>query len=279
MSTTAQLRAAPTTKHKNPSRTPITAFTIVLIVALASLIPFVFLIVISFTPSEPGAASGSLWTQLFAAFPVWQYMLNSTLVSLGGTLAVILFSCMAGFAFAKLPYTGSSVAYALVVAAIAVPLATIILPNYLNLARLGGINAYWAPILLYAVGGLPFATILTTSYFRSLPDEVVESAVVDGAPYWRIFTSIMIPMSLPAIATVGVLSFLGAWNDLLIALLLLPDPGMRTISVGVAALEGLRVSNINLALTGSLLSAIPPLIAFIIFQRYLVSGITAGVSR
>lgn len=256
-----------------------TAFTIVGLVALASMIPFGYLIAVSFTPASSGAAIGSLWPELFAQVPVLQYMLNSAIVSIGATVIVILISTMAGFGFAKLRYPGSSIGYGLVLAALAVPGAATILPNYLNLAHIGGINTYWAPILLYTAGGIPFAAILSTAYFAELPDEVVESAVMDGAGYGRIFGSIMAPMAVPAMATIGVLTFLGAWNDLLVGLLFLPDPALRTINVGVSALESLRLSNIDLALAGSLLSALPPLLAFVLFQRHLVSGITAGVVR
>ena len=140
-------------------------------------------------------------------------------------------------------------------------------------------GTYWAPIVLYAAGSLPFATVLATSFFRALPDELVEGAVVDGASYPRVFRSIILPIAVPAIVTIGVLAFLGAWNDLLVGVLFLPDPDMRTISVGVAALQGVRVSNLELVLTGSLVSAIPPVTAFVVFQRYLVSGITAGITK
>jgi multiple sugar transport system permease protein/raffinose/stachyose/melibiose transport system permease protein len=206
-------------------------------------------------------------------------MLNSALIALCTTALVVTFSGMAGFGFGKLGYRGSSAAYGLVVAAISVPVASTILPNYLNFARVGGVGAYWGPIVMYTAGSLSFSTILMTSYFRSLPDELVESAVVDGASYVRIFRSIMVRMSLPALVTVGVLSFLGVWNDLLVALLFLPNPAMRTISVGVAALSGVHSVNLDLVLTGSLISAIPPIVAFIVFQKYLVAGITSGISK
>jgi len=112
-----------------------------------------------------------------------------------------------------------------------------------------------------------------------LPDELVESAVIDGASYRQVFLRIMAPLAAPAVTTVAVLCFLGSWNDLLIALLWLPDPGQRTISVGVATLQGVRANSIDLILTGSLLSAIPPILAFILFQRYLVSGIVSGMGK
>ena len=260
------------------ARTSIPAFLVVLVATLLSLAPFAFLVVTSFEPM-PGEGVGSLWTHLFAQVPVVTYMLNSAIVSIGSTILVLIASCMAGFGFSKLPFPGSRVMFVLLVGSISVPLATIVITNYFNFALVGGIATYWGPIVMYAALGTPFATVLMTNFFRSLPDELVESAIVDGANYWQVFTMIMDRLATPALMTVGVLSFLGSWNDLLIGLLFLPDPGMRTISVGVAALQGVRSTNIELILTGSLLSALPPIITFLLFQKYLVAGITAGISK
>ncbi|WP_163541970.1 carbohydrate ABC transporter permease [Occultella kanbiaonis] len=253
-------------------------FTMIGLAALASVVPFGYLAVISMQ-APSGGQPGDLWTTLFREVPVVTYLRNSTIVSLGATITTVVFSTMAGFGFAKLRFRGSHLVFALLVISIGVPGVATILPNYLNIARLGGVGTYWAPILLYAAGSLPFATVLSASFFRALPDELIESGVLDGAGFPRLFAGILVPLAVPVAVTVGVLAFLGAWNDLLIGVLLLPDPEMRTISVGVAALQGVRVSNIELVLTGSLLSAIPPVTAFIIFQRYLVTGITAGITK
>lgn len=253
-------------------------FALVLFAALASLVPFGFLVWKSLVPPE-GGRIGDLWGQVFDALPVGLYMMNSVIVAGGSTAVVLLVSTLAGFAFAKLEYSGSKIVFGLVVAAISVPLATTILPNYLNFARLGGIETFWAPIVVYSALALPFSTILMTAFFRSVPDEIVESAVIDGASYSRIYSLIMLPMARPAIVTVGVLSFIAAWNDLLISLLFLPGTEMRTISVGIAALQGVRVSNLDVVLTGALISAIPTVVLFIIFQRHLVAGITSGISK
>lgn len=267
------------TRRRSPTAVAPASVVVVGVAALASLIPFGFLIIVSLSPSADGGGVGSLWSQLFEQVPVGVYMLNSAVVTVSAAVLVVILSCIAGFGFAKLSYPGSKMLFAGVAAAITVPTATIVLPNYLNLAAFGGVGAYWAPVLLYTAGSLPFSTLLTANFFRALPDELVESGVVDGASYRRIFVSIMAPIAAPAMVTVGVLAFLGAWNDLLIGLLYLPDPSMRTISVAVASLQGVRVSNLDLVLTGSLVSAIPPIVAFVIFQKYLISGITSGVSR
>lgn len=253
------------------------AFLVVSAVAVASCIPFVFLVATSFKPVD--GPPGALWTQLFDQMDVGSYMLNSSLVSVGATIVVLVTSCMAGYGFAKLHYPGSSFVLLVIIATISVPMATTILPNYLNFAKVGGIGTYWGPIAMYATIATPFSTVLMTNFFRALPDELMESAVVDGASYVQIFTAIMVRLAAPALVTVGVLCFLTTWNDLLIGLLFLPDPDMRTMSVGVAALQGVRNANIDIVLTGSLLSAIPPIITFILFERYIVAGLTAGMIK
>jgi multiple sugar transport system permease protein len=259
-------------------RDTIIPFIVVAIVAAASVAPFLYLVVISLLPSEIGGV-GALWMRLFQTIPVTTYLLNSAMVSGGATAIVLIASCMAGYGFSKLRYPGSNGIFLAIIACISVPLATTIIPNYFNFARAGGVGSYWGPIVMYAAGATPFATVLMTNFFRGIPDELVESAVVDGANYWQVFTLIMARLATPALMTVGVLCFLGTWNDLLVGLLFLPDPEMRTISVGIAALQGVRTTNIDMILTGSLLSAIPPIVAFLLFEKYLVAGITAGISK
>lgn len=255
-----------------------TALLVVVIAVLASLYPFASLIVTSLLPPLNGTF-GQNWAKLFNEIPVAGYMLNSAIVAGGAMLLVAVVSTMAGYGFAKLPFPGSVPILAVIITALAVPQATTIIANYFNFAKVGLIGSYWGPILMYAAGATPFSTILMTNFFRSLPDELVESAVLDGASYLEVFIWIMAPLAAPAVTTVSVLCFLGAWNDLLVGLLFLPDAGMRTISVGVATLQGVRSQGLDLVLTGSLLSAVPPIIAFILFQRYLVSGIVSGMSK
>jgi ABC-type glycerol-3-phosphate transport system permease component len=255
-----------------------TAFLIALIAALASLYPFVSLLITSIRPPLNGNWF-ELWTQLFTNIPVGSYMLNSAIVSGGAMVLVSIVSCMAGYGFAKLPFPGSAQILVVVIAALSVPQATTIIVNYFNFAKVGGIGVYWGPILMYAAASTPFSTVLMTNFFRALPDELVESAVIDGASYRQVFLMIMAPLAAPAMTTVAVLCFLGSWNDLLVALLWLPDPGQRTISVGIASLVGVRANNLDLILTGSLFSALPPILAFIVFQRYLVSGIVSGIGK
>lgn len=269
---------APLRRHARIRPATWAATSVVFVIALISAIPFIYLVVLSLIPSA-GQAIGSLWVELFQSLPIARQSLNSLIVAGSTTVIVVVASSMAGFGFSKLVFRGSRLIFIGIIAMIAVPTATTILPNYINFSNLGGVGEYWGPIVMYSAGSLPFATILMTAFFASLPDELVESGLIDGASYAQSFLFLVLPLAVPAMVTVGILAFLGAWNDLLVGLLFLPDLDMRTISVGIGSLAGIRVSNAALILTGSLFSALPPVAAFLIFQRYLITGITAGVSK
>src|SRR5262249_47159715 len=219
------------------------------------------------------------WTQLFRDLPVGSELLNSTIVCAAAILIILAASTTAGFAFAKLRYRGSGMVFLLVVAALMVPLQSIIIPEYVNLSKVGLINTYLGAILVYAALGTPFATFLMATYYRGISDDLIEAAVMDGLGYERTFLRIALPLSLPAIATVAVLQFIQIWDDLLVALLFLPNPGQRTITFGLAALSAGRTSTIPVLMAGSFISAVPAIIVYLIFQRYLVRGLTLGMGK
>ena len=160
-----------------------------------------------------------------------------------------------------------------------VPLQSIIIPEYVNLSKIGLVNHYLGAVLVYAAIGTPFATFLMATYYRGISDELIEAAVIDGLGYERTFLRIALPLSLPAIATVAVLQFVQIWDDLLVGLLFLQTPQQRTITVGLAAISAGRTTSIPALMAGSLVSAIPAIIVFLIFQRYLVRGLTLGMGK
>ena len=166
-----------------------------------------------------------------------------------------------------------------VVAALMVPLQSIIIPEYVNLGKLGLINTYLGAILVYVALGTPFATFLMATYYRGISDDLIEAAVMDGLGYERTFLRIALPLSWPAIATVTVLQFIQIWDDLLVGLLFLQNPQQRTITVGLAALSAGRTSSIPVLMAGSFISAVPAIVVYLIFQRYLVRGLTLGMGK
>jgi multiple sugar transport system permease protein/raffinose/stachyose/melibiose transport system permease protein len=257
-------------------------FLVMVVVAVIMLYPFWYMLDNSFRNQSQfdRQAGHSLagWSQLFHELPVGSELLNSTIVCAAAIVIILAVSTTAGFAFAKLTYRGSGMVFLLVVAALMVPLQSIIIPEYVNLAKFGLINSYFGAVLVYAALGTPFATFLMATYYRGISDELIEAAVMDGLGYERTFLSIALPLSLPAIATVTVLQFIQIWDDLLVGLLFLP-PGQRTITVGLAALSAGRTTSIPVLMAGSFISAVPAIVVYLIFQRHLIKGLTLGMGK
>jgi ABC-type glycerol-3-phosphate transport system permease component len=266
--------------HKRLTAGPVLAGMIV--VAIVMLYPFYYLLDNAFRNQSQydlqHGHSTAGWTQLFQNLPVGSELLNSTIVCAAAILIILVVSTSSGFAFAKLRYRGSGTVFLLVVAALMVPLQSIIIPEYVNMAKFHLISSYTGAVLVYAALGTPFATFLMATYYRGISDELIEAAVMDGLSYERTFLQIALPLSLPAIATVTVLQFIQIWDDLLVGLLFLPT-GDRTITVGLAALSSGRTTSIPVLMAGSLISAIPAIGVYLIFQRHLVKGLTLGMGK
>lgn len=281
--------AAP--EDARPARAPRTRLTpkrallllVMVVVAVVMLYPFWFMLDTSLrTQRQYLAGQGhslASWKALTSTLPIGQQLWNSTVVCVASIAIILVVSSAAGFAFAKLGYPGSTAVFVAIVAAMLIPMQSIIIPAYVNVSKLGLLTDYWGAVLVYAALGTPFATFLMTAYFRGLPDELVEAAIVDGLGYGRIFLRIALPLATPALVTVAVLQFIQIWDDLLVGLLFLQNPDQRTITVGLGALSAGRVTDIPVLMAGSLVSAIPAVLVYLVFQRYLISGLTAGMGR
>jgi ABC-type glycerol-3-phosphate transport system permease component len=257
-------------------------FSLMIVVAIIMLYPFWYMVDNAFRSGNQfdrqSGHSLSGWHELFANLPVGGQLLNSTLVCAAAIVIILAVSTTAGFAFAKLQYRGSGTVFLLVVSALMVPLQSIIIPEYVNLAKFNLTDSYAGAVLVYAALGTPFATFLMATYYRGISDDLIEAAVMDGLSYERTFASIALPLSLPAIATVTVLQFIQIWDDLLVGLLFLP-PGQRTITAGLATLAAGRTTDIPALMAGSIISAIPAIVVYLIFQRHLVKGLTLGMGK
>ena len=257
-------------------------FTLMVIIAVVMLYPFWYIIDNAFRSAgqfdRQAGHSLSGWKELFANLPVAGQLVNSTLVCAASIAIILVVSTTAGFAFAKLRYRGSGMVFLLVVSALMVPLQSIIFPEIVNLGNVHLTSSYAGAVLVYTALGTPFATFLMATYYRGISDELIEAAVIDGLGYERTFLQIAIPLSLPAIATVTVLQFIQIWDDLLVALFFLPT-SQRTITAGLATLATGRTTSIPPLMAGSLISAIPAIVVYLIFQRHLVKGLTLGMGK
>jgi ABC-type glycerol-3-phosphate transport system permease component len=187
--------------------------------------------------------------------------------------------CTAGYAFSKLRWPLRRLAYFFVLSWIAIPPVTLIVPIYIEMIRLHLYDTYAAEILLFAAITTPFNTYLMTAFFRSLPDELVEAARMDGASTSGIFWRVMLPLGRPALATLIIFNALGVWNEFIFALLLLPSPAVKTLTVGILQLQGQYFTDDPALMAGLLMTALPMIAAYVFFQKYLIKAVVAGAVK
>jgi alpha-glucoside transport system permease protein len=195
-------------------------------------------------------------------------------ISLGGTILPIVVAALAGYAFAWLDFPGRDWLFVLVIALLVVPLQMALIPMFRLYSDLGIFDTVLSLVLFHTAFGLPFAIFLLRNFFIGIPKELLEAARIDGASEIRIFLRLILPLGLPAIASLAIFQFLWTWNDLLVALSLARD----TQPLTVAIFSQLRQfgNNLEVIAPASFLSLVVPLVVFFAFQRYFVQGLLAG---
>ncbi|MHB1906247.1 MAG: carbohydrate ABC transporter permease [Acidimicrobiales bacterium] len=258
-------------------------FLVMVGVAVVMLYPFWVMIVDSLKTENQFLSghgfSWASWRTLTSTIPIAQEVVSSTIICAVSILLILLVGLPAGFAFAKLKFRASGVIFLAIVSAMMVPLQAILMPEFVNITRLGLTGGYTGAVLVYAALGTPFSVFLFATYFRGVPDELIEAGIVDGLGYVGALWRLVVPVAIPAIATVTVLQFIQIWDDLLVGLLFIQNTSERPITVGLAVLAAGRTTSIPALMAGSLVSALPAMIVYLIFQRYLVKGLTMGIDR
>jgi ABC-type glycerol-3-phosphate transport system permease component len=258
-------------------------FFVMVGIAVVMLYPFWVMIATSLQSETQFLSGGGFswisWHDLSSVIPVGQEVLSSTIVCSASIAIILIVGLPAGFAFSKLRFRASTLVFLVMVSAMMVPLQAILMPEYVNVTKLGLTGGYFGAILVYAALGTPFSVFLFTTYFRGVPDELIEAGIVDGLGYFGALCRLVVPIAIPAIATVTVLQFIQIWDDLLVGLLFIQNPSERPVTVGLAVLAAGRTTSIPELMAGSLISALPAMIVYLIFQRYLVKGLTMGIDR
>ena len=225
-----------------------------------------------------GFSLGS-WKALSSVIPIGQEVLSSTIICSASIVIILAIGLPAGFAFSKLRFRLSTIIFLVIVSAMMVPLQAILMPEFVNVTKLGLTGGYAGAVLVYAALGTPFSVFLFTTYFRGVPDELIEAGIVDGLGYFGVLWRLVVPIAVPAIATVTVLQFIQIWDDLLVGLLFIQNTSERPITVGLAVLSAGRTTSIPELMAGSIISAVPAMVVYLGFQRYLVKGLTMGIDR
>ncbi|MGW4210463.1 carbohydrate ABC transporter permease [Lentzea sp. NPDC004789] len=208
-----------------------------------------------------------------------RYFLNSVVVVTCSVALLLLFGSMAGFALARLTFRGSSTLFLGVLAALFVPFQVIMVPLARIMADTGLIDTYPGLVLAYVAQFLPFTIFLLTSYYSTVPPDIVDAARIDGNTVYGVYWRIMLPIGAPALLSVGVLNALFCWNDVLISLLMMPSAEHRTLMVGVTSLRGQYSDDIPTFASGVLIAAIPVLVVYLFLQRQIADGVTAGSTK
>jgi ABC-type glycerol-3-phosphate transport system permease component len=255
---------------------------------LSAILPLLFMAATAFRTQADWANSkiGLPTTLSFAAFHrAWTganiglYFRNSLIVTSATVALSVVTATLAGYAFSKIRWRLSGTVYLFVLAWIAIPPLLLMVPIYVEMVQLGLLDTYGSVILLYTALNLPFNVYLMTAYFRSVPDELIEAARIDGAGIHRTFLRILVPLARPALATLIIFNVLWAWNEFLFALLMLQSDGVKTLTVGVLQLQGRFTADYPALMAGLLITSLPVIAAYLVFQRHLVRGIVAGAVK
>ncbi len=264
----------------------VAALAILTLAAAAIIAPFLWIFrgAISASDAElyalpptpwPSEATLENFAKVFQQVPYLRFILNSVIVASTITAAQLITCSTAGYAFARLNFRGRGFAFALVIGSLMIPLQVTIVPLFLVMSKLGLTNTLWALILPGVFSA--FGIFLLRQHFLSLPRELEEAARIDGAGHVRTFFQVILPLSGPALATLGILTFTYWWNDLLMPLVMIRDVENQTLPVGLVLLAGrFSTGSLGTIAAGITLAIIPVLIVFVIAQRWIVQSIASS---
>ncbi len=268
-------------------RKPVARFwinTTLLLGAIATAFPLVWMFSVSFMPT--GAASHfpppllpehptlDNYRIMFERHSAGRYLLNSALVASLATLISLFFNTTAGYAFAKLRFAGRERIFRVLLGALVIPGQVAMIPLFALVKEMGLVSTYGG-VIVPAMASI-FGIFLVRQYALSIPEDLLEAARIDGASEWRIFRSVVVPLLKPILITLGILTFLGTWNDFMWPLIVLSDQKLYTLPVALAGLSREYVQDNELMMAGAVITVLPVLALFLVLQRYYIAGILAG---
>ena len=263
---------------------------LLLIAALLTILPFAWMLAVSFAP-QGSVFTGALWPPAsFAAakanygyaltkVPLLRYMLNGAIVCLSILVLQVLIAAPAGYALAKLPFRGRPLLFGAVVVGLLIPMQVPAIPLYVAIAYAGLLDSYTALILPFVVS--LFAIFLFRQFFATYPDEVIDAARLDGFSELSIVWRLMLPAAWPAVAAFATISVIAHWNDLYWPLVVVTRPEMMTPPLGIASFRqsGDSVGNVGALMAGGVIITAPLVVAFLFAQRHLLRGLTMATGR
>lgn len=261
---------------------------VLLLAAFMALVPTLFMVLTALKSDEDYAINKlglpeTIVTEHFRSVlidsPFLAWMANSFILVAGAVLLGTIVSCLAAYAIACMEFRGRDTLLAASTSLMAVPPIVMIVPLFVLYTQLGLISTYQGAIIIYAGLITPFSVYLLTTFFRTVPKELFESAHIDGAGHFLILLKIVLPLSLPALVTLVVVNSLYVWNDLLIAIIFLQEDSKRTLMAGISVFQGRYNNQVPLTMAGMVIASAPMFILYVTFQKHFIRGLMAGAIK
>jgi ABC-type glycerol-3-phosphate transport system permease component len=221
----------------------------------------------------------SSYVKVLLSSNIPRYFLNSTVISLGSTGIALVLAVLASYGFARFRFPGQHILQASVLVGQLLPTATIIVPLYIALSALGLVNTYLGLILVYLILTLPLSVWMLIGYFRAIPIELEEAAIMDGASRLTVLLRILLPLSLPGIVAIVVYAFVTTWNEFIFALCFASDTSVKTLPVGLADFSSEFNTDWGAVMAASVVMTVPIALMFFAMQRLFIGGLTAGATK
>jgi multiple sugar transport system permease protein len=258
----------------------IALYAAVLVGAAIMLFPFLWTVITSITPEGSLADGPKLFVDnptlgayqtLLDALPIWRIILNSLGVAVASTALQLVTGSMAAYGFARLNFPLKNVVFGFYLATLMVPLQVLVVPLFIEMKTLNLQDTYFA--LLAPTIASAFGVFLLRQAVTAVPMELDEAATIDGAGHIRIFTTIVLPLIRPALATVAVFAFMGSWNSFLWPLVVIRSPELMTLPLGLSTLQGQFTTQWDVVMAGSVVSIVPIAIVYLLAQRHIIAGV------
>ena len=227
----------------------------------------------------PDGATFENYRVLFGETPFLRWLTNSLLVSGVVTITGVALASTAGYALSRFRFAGRKTALSGILVTQMFPATMLLLPLYIVLIKLGLINSYLGIVVIYSATALPFCVWQMKGYYDTIPASLEEAARIDGATPWQAFTKVILPLAAPALVITALFSFMSAWNEYVVAAVVLQDPELFTMPVGLKMFQGSMSTQWGLYAAGSLLVSIPVIALFLLLSRFLIGGLTLGAVK
>lgn len=269
----------------------VVAYVVMIMFAVMTIYPIFWLVMNSFKPTReyqmnrigfPHAPTFGNYGGPYGAWKLGDFdklIPNSLIYTIGATVGIIVFSVLAGFAFAKIPRKATKWLYGSFIIGLLLSVQSLLIPLFLEVNLLGIYNTRFAVLLVYIGSGLPMGIYLATEYIKGIPTSLVESARIDGAKYFRIFRSIILPMTIPVATTLAILNITGIWNEFALINILVSKTELKSLPLGMYRFSGSLSSDWGKQFAALTIGTAPMLLFYFLFRRQITQGVAAGAVK